>query len=169
MKTKAEAGTTAKIRGAFQVARRAPVEMTAAVVGSGFCEDLFDAGDERGGVELGAQDVVGAVGKKGDAPVADEGYELAVVCSLDLGAEVLGFSDAFFAFNVDEDEVVRACGEKGHSVAEDAGGVYLIARDAENLVTQWAEHLALADVQDGLRIGWCGVGHKLGPLAIEDR
>ena len=61
--------------------------------------------DERSWVEFSAEDFVGAIGKDGDAPVADEGDELAVVRGLDLGAEALGFVDDRFAFDIDEHEI----------------------------------------------------------------
>ena len=72
-----------------------------------FGEGSADAFDEGGGVELGAEDFVGAVGEDGDAPVAEEGDQLVGVRGFDLGAEALGVADAFFPFDVDEDEVKR--------------------------------------------------------------
>ena len=46
----------------------------AVVFGSGcWRDDVAHALGEGGGVELGAEDLVGAVGHDGDAPVADEG------------------------------------------------------------------------------------------------
>ncbi len=50
--------------------------------------------DEGLRIELGAQDLVRAVGKNRDAPVADKGDELARMMRPDLGAEVLGVVDA---------------------------------------------------------------------------
>ena len=47
--------------------------------------DIANALGEGGGVELGSDDFVRAVGHDGDAPVADEGDELAGLRGLDLG------------------------------------------------------------------------------------
>jgi hypothetical protein len=56
-------------------------------VGSGgWGDDFAHALGEGGGIELGAEDFVGAVGHDGDAPIADEGDELAGLRGLDLGA-----------------------------------------------------------------------------------
>jgi hypothetical protein len=54
-------------------------------IGSGdWRDDLAHALGEGGWVELGAQDLVRAVGHDGDAPVADEGDELLVLSGFDL-------------------------------------------------------------------------------------
>ena len=57
-------------------------------------------------VELGADDLVGAVGHNGHTPVTDEGDKLPGLRSLDLGAHMLSFGYAGLSFNVDQDKVV---------------------------------------------------------------
>ena len=114
-----------------------------------FGEGSADAFDEGGGVELGAEDFVGAVGEDGDAPVAEEGDELVVMRGLDFGAEPLGGVDALFAFDVDEYEVERLCFEEDNSLGVGEGGVYEEAGEAQDLVAEGAKNLAAADVEDG--------------------
>jgi len=130
---------------------------------SGLGEDILDAGDESSRIELGADDVVGAVGEEGDAPVADESHKLTAVPRLNLGAKVLRFGYAFLTFHVDQHKRVRAGGEEGNGLADDAGRVDVETGVAENLVAQRTQHLSLADVKDHLWIGcgcgWNGVGH----------
>ena len=106
----------------------------------GVVEGGVDAGDEGGGVELGADDFVRAVGEGGYTPVADEGYELAVVGGFDFGAEALSESDALFAFNVYDDEIERPAVEHREGFGEDAGGGDLVAGDAENLVAEGSQN-----------------------------
>ena len=52
----------------------------------GWGDDFAHALGEAGGIELGAEDFVRAVGHDGDAPVADEGDKLSGLRGLDLGA-----------------------------------------------------------------------------------
>ena len=85
--------------------------------------DIANALGEGGGVELGSDDFVRAVGHDGDAPVADEGDELAGLRGLDLGAEMFGLRDAGFSFDIDENEIVVAGREHGESFAMGEGGV----------------------------------------------
>ncbi len=61
---------------------------------------------EGGGVELGADNLVGAVGENGDTPVADEGDELLMLGSFNLGAHAFGRWDTALAFHVDEDQII---------------------------------------------------------------
>ena len=98
-------------------------------------EGLADAGDEGGGVEFGAENLVGAVGEDGDAPVAEEGDELVVMRGLDFGAEPLGGVDALFAFDVDEDEVRCLLAEERETLVDVTGGFDSEAGEAEDLVT----------------------------------
>ncbi len=98
------------------------------------CEDVADALNEGFGVELRADDLVRAVGEDGDAPVADEGYELIGVGGFDLGAEGLGDMDAGLAFYVDEDEVVWAAIENYDRLGVAQGGVDIVAIEAEDLI-----------------------------------
>lgn len=114
----------------------------------GVVEGGVDAGYEGGGVELGADDFVGAVGEGGYAPVADEGYELAVVAGLDFSAETLGEGDALFAFNVYHDEIEGAAVEDGESFGEVAGGGDLVAGDPEDLVAEGSQNFTLTEMED---------------------
>ena len=54
-----------------------------------FDEGFADTSDEGGGIKFGAENLVGAVGQDGYAPVAHEGDELAGVDRLDFRAEAL--------------------------------------------------------------------------------
>lgn len=115
----------------------------------GWVEDSVDAFDEGPGVELGAEDLVGTVGEDGDAPVADEGDELAGMSGPDGGAEGLGVVDAGDPLDVNQDEGVGARGEEGESLGGAERGVDFVAGDAEDLIAQGAKHVALAEVEDG--------------------
>lgn len=97
-----------------------------------------DAFDEGFGVELGAEDLVGAVGEDGYAPVADEGYELARIGGLDGGAEEFCFVDAFLPFYVDEDEVVGVAIKECERLGGVEGRVDIVARETEDLVAEGA-------------------------------
>ena len=123
---------------------------------------LADAADEGCGIELGAKDFVGAVGMDSDAPVADEGNELAVLGGLDLGTETLGVMETGLALDVDEDEVEVAGPEEGEGLVDVAGGIHFEAGDTEDLIAKRAEHLALAEVEDLLLFrfrAWRSDGH----------
>jgi hypothetical protein len=97
---------------------------TAAVIGSGgWSDDLAYALGEGGRVELGAEDLVRAVGYDGDAPVADEGDQLLMLCGLDLGTEMFGVWNGGFSFDVDQDKIIVAPPEHGQSFGVAEGGV----------------------------------------------
>src|SRR6185437_16559947 len=63
----------------------------------GIGHDCTDAFRERFGVKLGSDDLVRAVGKVGDAPVADEGDELLRLGGLNFCADMLGTLHTVFA------------------------------------------------------------------------
>jgi hypothetical protein len=93
-------------------------------VGSGGRGDDFaHALEEGGGIELGAEDFVRAVGHDGDAPVADEGDKLFWFRGLDLGAKMLGLRNAGLALDIDKNEIVMAAPEDGQSFGLAEGGV----------------------------------------------
>jgi len=122
--------------------------------------------DECLGVELGADNLVGAVGEQGDAPVADEGDELAGMDGLDLGAEALGVGHGGFAFDVDEDEVGCLLVEERETFVDVACGFDDEAGEAQDLVTNGPEDLALTDVKDGFR-SWSFGRHGVPGEAFE--
>ena len=101
-------------------------------------------------VELGADDLVGAVGENGDTPVADKGDELTGLHCFDLGAHVFGVGDTGLSFDVDQNKVVGFSPEQRQPFGMAECGVDVKAGDAKDLVTKRAQHLATADVQDGV-------------------
>jgi hypothetical protein len=117
-------------------------------------DHVLYAVDEGLGVELGAEDFVGAVGLDGYAPVADEGDPLLVLRGLDLGAEMLCVLDCAVAFYVDQDEIVLAAPEHREAFGEGEGGVNVEAGGAQDLIAQGAKHLPAADVQDCWPRNW---------------
>lgn len=111
-------------------------------------ESLANATNKGFGIELRAEDLVGAIGMDGDAPVADVGDELLMLGGLDLRAEALCVMHGGLAFYVNEDEVKLAGPEHGERFISAAGGLNFKAGELENLVAQRTQHLALADVED---------------------
>ncbi len=97
-------------------------------------QHAFDAGDEGGWVELGAEDFVGAVGVDGDAPVADKGDELTVVQGFYFRAEALGLVKAFGSFDIDENEGERVGAEEREGFVGGTGGKHVVAGKAQDLV-----------------------------------
>jgi len=116
--------------------------------------NLVDTFDEGGRIELRAHNLVGAVGKNGDAPVADKGDKLSGLGSLDLGAHVFSPGYATLTFHIDQDKIVGSSPEHGQPVGVTECGINVKARDAKDLITKRAQHFAAADVQDGVLLLW---------------
>ena len=127
-----------------------------------YLERLSDATDKSSGIKFRAKDLIGAIGMDRDAPVADEGDELAVLSGLDLGAEALCFMYGVLALYIDEDEVKVARPEGVERFLDVTGGVDFKAGQTEDLVAQGAEGFALADVQNALLFlrGYGGIRHE---------
>src|SRR5262249_7796858 len=111
--------------------------------------DGTDAFGEGGGVELGADDLVGAVGEVGDAPVADEGDELLGLRGFDLGADMLGTFDAAVAFDIDQYKVVVPAPEHRETFFVGERRVDFEALEAKDVIAQGPDGIAGTDVKDG--------------------
>jgi hypothetical protein len=59
-----------------------------------------------------------------------------------------------FAFNVDQNEIVVPRPEHLQALIVTKGRIDVEAFDAKDLITQWAQHLAFANVKDGALL--CG-------------
>jgi hypothetical protein len=112
--------------------------------------NIVDTLDEGSRIELRAYNFVRAVRENGDPPVADEGDKLATLCSLYLRTHVFGIGNTALSFNIDQDEIVGPRPEQGQSLAVTECGIDVETRDPQDLITKRAQHLATADVQDGV-------------------
>lgn len=99
-------------------------------------KSLPNSGDEGSGIKLGSEDLVGAVGKDGNSPVADEGDQLAVAHGFNLGAEALGGGNRFFTFNIEQNQVGWVGAEEFESRSVLTGGLDGVAGEAQDLVAE---------------------------------
>lgn len=95
-----------------------------------------DTFDERAGIKFRPKDLIRAVGEIRDAPVADERDLLGSLCRFYLRADVLGFCNALFAFNIHEHEIVRAMTEHGESARAIQGRVNVEAGDPQDFIAE---------------------------------
>ena len=113
-----------------------------------FRDDVLDPANEGLRVKFSANDLVRAVRKDSDAPIAHEGYQLFGLRGLDLGAEMLGVWDAGLSFDVDQDEIIVAGPEHGESFGVADGRVDVKSCERRNPVAKGADGFAGADVKD---------------------
>jgi hypothetical protein len=86
-------------------------------------EDVTHASGERRGIELGTDDLIGAISHNRDAPVADECDELLMMRRFYLGTHVLSLRNSSFAFDVDQDKIILTGVEQRETFGMVEGGV----------------------------------------------
>lgn len=84
--------------------------------------------------------------------------------SSDLRAEGFGIANARFAFDVDQNKMILATGEKVDSLDDAKSGVYFKAGVAKDLIAQGTQHLPPTDMKD---YGGTGLDGFHYPLIID--
>lgn len=88
-----------------------------------FRNDIADSFDKGGRVEFSTNDLVGAIGLDGDAPVADEGDELLRLSGLDYGTKVFGILYGGLSFDIDQYQVIFFALKQGERLCVIQSGI----------------------------------------------
>lgn len=114
-------------------------------------DDSADPMHKGSGIELRPKNLIWAIGQVGNTPVAHERDLLVLLRRLHLGADMLRLGDAFFALDIDQDQVVRPARKHGKRASAIHSGIDMEARYPENLVAQGSQHLPATQMEDRWR------------------
>ncbi|RZU39474.1 hypothetical protein BDD14_0859 [Edaphobacter modestus] len=131
-----------------------------------FLQNIAHATDKCCGIKLCAQNVVGAICKNRNSPVANERHTLTGLLSFNAGAEIFCSRNASLAFHIDKYEIVTPGLKHPESFGGVQRGVHIESGDAKDLVAQRSQHLSTAEVKN-IRFGGCGF-HRVEPLYRKD-